>query len=184
MNVLALDSSGLPRAWINFEDAITYHAKEQVVWSLGETVARFRGGYKLDGTQSVLETQSIIAVRGSVTLEKVGRVTLTNRTLFGRDRHLCAYCGDQYGASSLSRDHIVPKSKGGRDIWTNVVTACCKCNAKKGSQDLAKSGMQLLYVPYEPNHYENMILLNRSILADQMDYLMSGVPKNSRIRLM
>ena len=42
--------------------------------------------------------------------------------------------------------------------------------------------MKLLYVPYEPNHYENMILSNRNILTDQMEYLMSGVPKNSRVR--
>lgn len=184
MNVLALDSSGLPRAWINFEDAICYHAKGQVVWSLGETVARFRGGYKSDGTQSVLETQSIIAVKGSISLDKVGRVALTNKTLFGRDRHLCAYCGDKYSNSSLSRDHIIPRSKGGKDTWMNVVTACLKCNHKKGAKTLEKAGLQLLYVPYEPNHYENMILLNRNILADQMDYLMSGVPKNSRVRLM
>ena len=78
MNVLALDSSGLPRAWVNFDDAITYHAKDQVVWSLGETVATYRGGYRNDGTQSMLETKSIIAVRGTVSLEKVGKVLLTN----------------------------------------------------------------------------------------------------------
>ena len=184
MNVLALDSSGLPRAWVNFEDAICYHAKDQVVWSLGDTIATFRGGIQKDGTQSVLETKSIIAVRGNVTLDKIGRVTLTNRTLFGRDRHMCAYCGDVHGNASLSRDHIHPVSKGGQNIWTNVVTCCLKCNAKKGSKTLEKANMELLYIPYEPNHYENMILLNRNILADQMEYLLAGVPKNSRVRLM
>ena len=182
MNVLALDSSGLPRAWVNFEDAICYYAKDQVVWSLGETVATFRGGYRNDGSQSILETKSIIAVRGSVSLQKIGKVSLTNKTLFGRDRHMCAYCGTVGGYSALSRDHVMPKSKGGLNIWTNVVTACLSCNSKKGSKTLDKAKMELLYVPYEPNHYENMILMNRNILADQMNYLMSGVPKNSRVR--
>lgn len=184
MNVLALDSSGLPRAWLNFEDAICYHAKDQVLWSLGETVATFRGGFKADGTQSILETQSIIAVKGSVKLEKFGKVVLTNRTLFGRDRHVCAYCGDTFKASDLSRDHVIPRYRGGLDVWTNVVTACKRCNMKKGSKLLEAARMELLYVPYEPNHYENLILQNRNILADQMDYLLTGVPKHSRIRLM
>jgi 5-methylcytosine-specific restriction endonuclease McrA len=184
MNVLALDASGLPRAWVNLEDAICYHAKDQVVWSLGETIAEFRGGYRNDGSQSVLQTTSIIAVRGSVSLEKIGKVVLTNRTLFGRDRHMCAYCGDVHGNASLSRDHIHPVSKGGANVWMNVVTCCLKCNAKKGNKSLEQAGMELLYIPYEPNHYERMILENRNILADQMDYLLSGVPKHSRVRLM
>jgi 5-methylcytosine-specific restriction endonuclease McrA len=184
MNVLALDASGLPRAWVNIDDAICYHAKGQVVWSLGETIATYRGGYRNDGTQSKLETQSIIAVKGSVSLEKIGKVVLTNKTLFGRDRHMCAYCGTVKGNSDLSRDHIVPKYHNGKDVWMNVVTSCMPCNAKKGSKTLEKANMQLLYIPYEPNHYERMILENRHILADQMDYLLSGVPKHSRVRLM
>jgi 5-methylcytosine-specific restriction endonuclease McrA len=182
MNVLALDASGLPRAWINFEDAISYQAKDQVVWSLGDTVATFRGGYRNDGTQSVLETKSIIAVRGTTSMSKLGRVTLTNKTLFGRDRHMCAYCGSVFGSSNLSRDHIHPVSKGGVNTWMNVVTSCLSCNAKKGDKTLEKANMELLFVPYEPNHYENMILMNRAILADQMEYLLSGVPKHSRVR--
>jgi len=184
MNVLALDSSGLPRAWLNFEDAICYHAKEQVLWSLGETVATFRGGFKADGSQSILATQSIIAVKGSVKLEKFGKVVLTNRTLFARDRHVCAYCGDTFKSSDLSRDHVLPRFRGGQDVWTNVVTSCKRCNMKKGSKLLENTRMELLYVPYEPNHYENLILQNRNILADQMDYLLTGVPKHSRLRLM
>jgi len=95
MAVLALDISGVPRQWINFEDAITYHAKKAVAWSLGDVVARYRGGVQNDGTESFIETPSIIAVRGNgFNLNKYGRVGLTNKTLFGRDRQICAYCGD------------------------------------------------------------------------------------------
>lgn len=182
MNILALDVTGLPRRWISFEDAITYHAKGQVVWSLGDVVAKFRGGDQIDGSMSYLESQSIIAIKGKgFSLDKIGRVVLTNRTLFGRDRHICAYCGEHFTHGKLSRDHIMPRALGGEDKWTNVVTACVPCNLKKGCRTLDKSGMQLLYVPYEPNHYENMILQNRAILADQMEYLAAGVPKNSRV---
>lgn len=182
MNVLALDAAGLPRKWINFEDAVSYKAKDMVIWSLGETLKIFRGGINNEGIESRIEVPSIIAVRGTSSLDKFGRVMLTNKTLFARDKHVCAYCAESFSNHQLSRDHVVPKCEGGKDHWTNVVTACKPCNMKKGRKLLENINMKLIYVPYEPNHYENMILLNRNILADQMEYLLSGVPKNSRVR--
>ena len=62
MNVLALDVGGIPRQWLSFEQAILYQAKNQVAWSLGDTVATFRGGIQNDGTESILETPSIIVL--------------------------------------------------------------------------------------------------------------------------
>jgi 5-methylcytosine-specific restriction endonuclease McrA len=185
MAVLALDISGVPRQWISFDDAITYHAKNSIAWALGEIVARYRGGIQKDGEMSYLETTSIIAVKGhGFNPHKHAHVALSNRTLFGRDRYVCAYCGGLFpNYNNLSRDHIVPKSKGGENSWMNVVTACKDCNAKKGHKLLKECGLELLYVPYVPNHYENMILQNRTIMADQMDYLLAGVPKHSRILL-
>lgn len=185
MAVLALDISGIPRQWINYDDAITYHATNSVAWSMGEIVAKYRGGVQNNGDLSYIETPSIIAIKGhGFNPHKHAKVALTNKTLFGRDRHICAYCGGHFpNFHFLSKDHIHPKSRGGENIWTNVVTACKDCNGKKGNKTLKEARMELLYVPYEPNHYENMILQNRTILADQMEYLLSGVPKHSRILL-
>ena len=185
MSVLALDISGIPRHWISHESAITYHAKGMVAWSLGEVVAKFRGGVQNDGSESYIETPSIIAIKGhGFDVRKHGKVALSNKTLFGRDRHVCAYCGGHFpNYHQLSRDHITPKSKGGVNTWTNVVTACKKCNNDKDDKTLKESGMELLYVPYVPSYFEAMILQNRNILADQMEYLLSGVPKHSRIWL-
>jgi len=186
MTVLALDVSGVPRQWISHDDAITYQAKKAVAWSLGEIVAKYRGGTQNDGTPSYLETSSIIAIKGhGFNPYKHSTVALTNKTLFGRDRNICAYCGGHFtNFNHLSRDHIVPKFLGGENTWTNVVSACKNCNSKKGHKTLKEARMELLYVPYVPTHFENMILQNRNILSDQMDYLLSGVPKNSRIWLM
>jgi hypothetical protein len=61
------------------------------------------------------------------------------------------------------------------------VTACRTCNELKSNRTPEEAGMKLLYVPYAPNRYEGMILANRHILADQMDYLLAHVPKNSRL---
>jgi hypothetical protein len=183
MAVLALDVSGVPRAWVSHDEAISYHAKELVAWTLGDVIARYRGGVRKDGSVSYLETPSIIAVKGNgFDFKKHSKVVLTNKTLFARDRSVCAYCGGHFGNHShLSRDHIVPRFSGGQDEWMNVVTACIECNQKKGCKSLREARMELLYIPYEPNHFENLILQNRSILADQMEYLLTGVPKHSRI---
>jgi len=183
MAVLALDITGIPRQWISNDDAITYHAKNAVAWTLGEIVAKYRGGLQNDGTMSYIETPSIIAIKGhGFNPARQGRVALTNKTLFGRDRHICAYCGGHFPlAGNLSRDHILPKSRGGTDTWMNVVTACKKCNTHKGSKTLKEAKLELIYVPYVPNHFENLILQNRNIMTDQMDYLMAGVPKHSRV---
>ena len=182
MSVLALDISGLPLRWISYEDAISYHAKELVAWSLGDVVAKFHGGIQKSGIKSYLETPSIIAVKSNSKISRRSlRVPLTNKTLFLRDRNVCAYCGGNFHTHELSRDHVVPKFLGGLDEWTNVVTACKSCNHKKGCKTLKQSNLELLYVPYAPNHYEHLILQNRKVLADQMEYLLSGVPKHSRI---
>lgn len=183
MSVLALDISGIPRQWISHDDAISYHATDSVAWSLGEVVARYRGGIQQDGTQSYIETTSIIAIKGNgFNPLKHGKVALTNKTLFGRDRYVCAYCGDTFpNYHHLSRDHIHPKFLGGDNTWMNCVSACKACNSKKGHKTLKEAGMHLLYLPYVPNHYEAMLLANRMILGDQMDYLMSGIPKHSRL---
>jgi len=183
MAILALDISGVPRTWVTHDEAISYYAKDLVAWTLGDVVAKYRGGIQKDGSQSYLETASIIAVKGhGFDFNKHNKVVLTNPTLFARDRHTCAYCGRHFAnRRDLSRDHIIPRYRGGEDVWMNVVTACMPCNQKKGCKTLKEAHMELLYVPYEPNHFENLILQNRNILADQMEYLISGVPKHSRI---
>ncbi len=179
--ILSLDSAGLPHAWVSIEEAMTYHAKNLVIWSLGEDTSVYLGGLQRNGTRSRLETKSIIAIRGSkVDARSFSRTpVLTNDLLFARDRHLCAYCGERFAAPKLSRDHIMPASKGGSDQWTNVVTACRSCNSRKADRTPQQSGMALLYVPYTPNRHEHFILRNRHILTDQMKFLLGSVPATS-----
>ena len=183
MSVLALDVSGIPRTWVSFDEAIKYHAANAVVWSLGEVVARYRGGTQNDGTVSYLETTSIIAVRGTgFDLNKHSKVTLSNRSLFGRDRMMCCYCKQVFpNFRDLTRDHIVPVSKGGDDTWLNCVASCQACNSKKGNKLLSETDLELAYLPYVPNYWEQLILQGRNILSDQMEYLLKGVPKQSRL---
>jgi hypothetical protein len=73
-------------------------------------------------------------------------------------------------------------SKGGHDCWTNVATACKRCNARKGNVDLATCGMQLLALPYMPNHAEYLALSHSGrIFGDQMVFLKRQFPSKSRL---
>ena len=74
-----------------------------------------------------------------------------------------------------------PRGKGGRDEWTNVVTACHVCNQRKACRSPREAKMDLLYVPYAPCRFEHFILSGRNILADQMDYLAARLPDHSRL---
>ena len=143
MAVLALDISGTPRQWITNDTAISYHATKSVGWSMGEIVARYRGGLQNDGTSSYLETSCIIAIKGhGFNPHKHAQVALSNKTLFGRDRNLCAYCGKYFANfHALSRDHIIPKSKGGETTKDNLITSCFECN--QGKHDFLLSEQEL-----------------------------------------
>lgn len=186
MRILKLDVSGQPDKWISRDDAIIYHAKGMVAWQLGEgdNDVCYRGGInRITGKQSQIETGPIIAVRGeSGAAKRAKKVpSLSNRALFVRDHHICAYCAKKFGDAGLSRDHVIPTSRGGEDKWTNVVTACNNCNHRKDDRLLQECGMQLLYVPYAPNMAESLILENRNVLASQMEYLKEFLPAHSRV---
>jgi 5-methylcytosine-specific restriction endonuclease McrA len=73
---------------------------------------------------------------------------LTRKNVYLRDNNTCQYCGRT--AISLTVDHVIPSSRGGDDSWKNVVTACVRCNNKKGDQLIEEAGMKLLSIPYKP----------------------------------
>ncbi len=75
---------------------------------------------------------------------------LTAKNIYKRDDWTCVYCNKKYPKTYLSVDHLVPKSKGGSNSWTNLVTACRPCNRKKGSKNLSECGMKLHKTPHEP----------------------------------
>jgi len=76
------------------------------------------------------------------------QLPLTRRNLFHRDGHRCQYCGAS--ADQLSVDHVVPRSRGGLDIWENVTTACLPCNVRKGNRTPREAAMPLLRPPHRP----------------------------------
>jgi hypothetical protein len=183
MDVLQLDVSGRPQAWITPKEAAIIYASNGVAWTLGDTCRVLRGGVqRATGRQSRIEVHPIIAVRGAIPSRAWRSVpTITNGKLFVRDRHVCAYCGGRFVFEDLTREHIVPVSRGGSDAWMNCITACRACNGHKGNRLPEEAHMSLLYLPYVPSLHEDMILRGRRILADQMEFLLASVPRNSRL---
>jgi len=84
---------------------------------------------------------------------KYNSTQFSKYNVFLRDNFTCQYCNTKI-SDNLTIDHVVPKSKGGKTIWTNVVTCCKKCNLKKGNKTLQECGQVLLTKPYQPHIYE------------------------------
>ncbi len=102
------------------------------------------------------------------------RRQVTNTFLFARDGYSCQYCGrhrrELKGREFLTRDHVVPLSRGGGNDWGNVVSACSPCNNRKGNRLPKEVGMKLLAVPSEPNHVE-LVWAVRRITPVQAKYI-------------
>ena len=182
--ILTLDMHGAPHRWVTWQHACFYYAKNLVAWVAGDHSFTFHGGMsRLTGERSFITVDSIIAIKGKALAPRAHSAVppLNNRELFHRDRHTCGYCGHEYSFLRLTRDHIQPVSQGGRDLWMNVVTACRGCNHRKANRTPEQAHMPLLYAPYVPSLWEDFILRNRRILADQMEFLMAHVPKSSRL---
>ena len=183
MKVLKLSAQGLPQSWITLEQAVIHYAAGEVRWESGAQIARFRGGHNaITGEQSVIAVNSIIGTKGVPRINPFElKPGLTNSKLFARDRNICAYCGGHFHEEELTREHIVPFAHHGQDHLMNVVTACRACNHRKGPRTPEQAHMPLLYAPYVPSLWEDFILRNRRILADQMEFLLAHVPKSSRL---
>ncbi|HYW92477.1 MAG TPA: HNH endonuclease [Gammaproteobacteria bacterium] len=182
--VLRTDASGMPLEWVDYQQAVRLYHLEQVAYTCGSLLYQVHGGISArTGRRSVIDVNSIIATYGSNQLLNLNREDytppLTNRTLFKRDANLCLYCGHRHPDAELSRDHVTPLSQGGRDIWSNVVTACKRCNNHKAGRTPEEAGMQLLAIPFVPTHAEYVYLQGRRVLADQMAFLRAHFPRTS-----
>jgi 5-methylcytosine-specific restriction endonuclease McrA len=77
---------------------------------------------------------------------------LSRRTVLLRDNYFCQYCGRRYSSGHLTVDHVLPRSRGGKTDWENVVTACKSCNGRKGDHTPEEVGMRLLSRPRRPRY--------------------------------
>lgn len=78
---------------------------------------------------------------------------VTRANVLKRDRYACQYCGKRLSNASGTIDHVLPTSRGGRHVWTNVATACRNCNGKKDNRTPDEAGMKLRRRPFVPSRH-------------------------------
>lgn len=122
----------------------------------------------------VYPTPVVIRLVRFVHVPKRFRRHVTNTFLFARDRYSCQYCGrhrrELGHREFLTRDHLVPLSRMGTSTWNNVITACTRCNHRKGDMTPEEAGMRPLTRPTEPNHVE-LVWAVRSVTSTQAKYI-------------
>jgi hypothetical protein len=142
---LVVDSSFIARSVISAERAFVIHYKGNA-----EIIADHPESFGLVNKDLDIKRPSIIRVYKYVNTYK--NVSLIRENVFKRDNHECVYCGS---CKNLTIDHVIPQSKGGKDSWDNLVTACRSCNAEKADLTLEEYGKEIPQ-PKKP-HYLMLI---------------------------
>ncbi len=118
-------------------------------------LSEFRSRYQRDRHEWVQCVKFELAVPRIIRLLFYDRlpiqpVKFNRRNIYARDRNRCQYCGKRFPTTELSLDHIVPRSRGGKMEWTNIVCCCVACNARKGGRLPLEAGMRLISDPVKP----------------------------------
>ena len=106
-------------------------------------------GYVVRSPSMSLQVPTVIRVLNMVKRKARKSVSFSKKNILRRDNFTCQYCGDM--ERPLTIDHVIPKSRGGKTTWTNVVVACKPCNMKKGSRTAREASMRLNKSPSRPN---------------------------------
>jgi len=135
----------------NYEALTICNTKKAIVLLLtdrAEIIAQ-RDGLMIRSPSITLPFPSIIRLDKYVHV-RYKQVMLSRKNILRRDNYKCQYCGRS--DLPLTIDHVVPKSRGGQDLWENLVAACIKCNNKKGDRTLEEANMKLIRKPFRPSH--------------------------------
>lgn len=152
MGCLALNASYEPLTMLPLRRALRLVLDQKAEILEADESRRFRSA------SQELPCPIVIRLVRFVHVPRRFRRQVTNTFLFARDHYRCQYCGRHRsklrGREFLTRDHVLPISRGGGNSWQNVVAACSPCNNRKGSRTPEEAGLALLTVPREPNYVE------------------------------
>ena len=167
MRCLALNASFEPLTMVPVRRALrlVIDRKAEIVEADGSVVRSER---------LALPRPAVIRLVKFVHVPRRFRRQVTNTFLFARDSYRCQFCGrHQYELrhrECLTRDHLVPLSRGGSNTWTNVLTACSTCNTRKGNLLPQEVGMHPLQPPVEP-HFVHLAWAVRRLTSVQSQYI-------------
>ncbi len=165
---LALNASYEPLTMVPMKRALrlVIDGKAEIVEADAERLVR--------SERLALPRPMVIRLNRFVHVPRRFRRQVTNTFLFARDGYRCQFCGrsaaDLKPRESLTRDHLVPLSRGGSNDWTNVVTACSPCNTRKGNRLPEEIGMHPMTHPVEP-HFVHLSWAVRRLTPIQAKYI-------------
>jgi len=152
---------------LNYEPVNVTNARRAltlVMASKAEVLEIGRG--RLNSPSTSIECPSVIRLQYMVRRPK-RRIPLTRREVFLRDDYTCQYCGLR--TRDLTLDHVIPRAKGGKHTWDNLVSACAPCNHKKGHRTIEQAHMHLRSRPREPRHNVYSILRRSTPNGEPME---------------
>jgi 5-methylcytosine-specific restriction endonuclease McrA len=139
---LKLDSSYRPIEVIDAIEAL-------VMCIIGKAIVLETYEEKISSPSISFELPAVIVLKTIVKF-KFTTVSCNRLNIVWRDNNQCQYCANYFPLDKLTMDHVMPKSRGGKNVWENLVAACKKCNQRKGSKTTKESGMHPLKRPRKP----------------------------------
>ena len=144
LKALKLDLTYRPVAVIDSIEAL-------VLCIVGKAIAVEQHDSCVRSPSSVFKLPSVIVLKNLVK-HRINNLYCTRENILSRDKYTCQYCGKKPLSKELTLDHVVPKSRGGKNTWENLVSACKKCNQKKGSKTPKEAGMIPINKPHKPKY--------------------------------
>lgn len=140
MRTLVLNAGYEPLAVVSFKRALV------LVMNHKATIVQCDQGHPVWAASGSWERPSVILLTRYVRIPRSRAVPVSRRGVLRRDDHRCCYCAK----SANTIDHVLPRSRGGRDTWDNLVACCLRCNNVKGNQTPTEMGWGMLFMPRIP----------------------------------
>lgn len=140
MRTLVLNAGYEPLAVVTFRRALL------LVMSEKATIVLQDDSKPVNSSHGQLPRPTVIVLKRYIRRPYRDMNHVTRRGVLRRDRFTCAYCGK----SANTIDHVIPRSKGGKNTWENLVAACLACNSRKADKMLSQLGWQLRITPHRP----------------------------------
>lgn len=152
----------------SYEPLSVVTARRAAVLVLKQKAEVLHAGEEMFRSESLdVPAPTVIRLNYFVYVPYRSRASLSRRAVFVRDGHACQYCGKP--AENI--DHVLPRSRGGRHTWENVVASCRPCNSKKENRTPAEAGMYLPRAPFVPKERAWVIISHGNVHPEWEPYL-------------
>lgn len=165
--VLFLDQSFRPLRIETWQRAISDYFNGKV------EIVEYSRDHTIRGVRESFPMPAVVRVLRSFKRDKI-RIKFSRLNIYARDAFTCQFCCKQFPAEDLTFDHVIPRSRGGKTNWENIVAACGGpdgCNATKGNRTPEEAGMKLVRKPRKPTWLPSIqVKMSGDVPADWLPY--------------